>query len=156
MRLWRCDLELGTMELMLTENKCGDASKFTFPFLPLLYDLIWCFFWLKLIQVFVSWNQESLDKYANNFGGHSLAGLWLGVCASTAGSMGSTPDQGTNISHVVRPTNKQQQQEQKPTLRAYIDLISLSMVPNFGSNCYLLFIAFTLCVCGLFWFEKPV
>lgn len=34
--LWRCDLELGTMKLMLTKSKCGNASKFTFPF-PLLF-----------------------------------------------------------------------------------------------------------------------
>lgn len=40
-RLSRCDLELGTMELMLTESKCGDVSKFTlFPSLHCLYDLI--------------------------------------------------------------------------------------------------------------------
>ena len=38
--------------------------------------------------------------------GDFLAVQWLGLCASTAGGMGSSSGQGSKISHAVWPINK--------------------------------------------------
>ena len=39
---------------------------------------------------------------------------WLGLCASTAGDMGSIPGQGTKIPHAVWHGQKQNQDQNKP------------------------------------------
>ena len=43
---------------------------------------------------------------------------WLGLCASTAGGMGSIPGQGTKIPHAVWHGQKQNQ-DQKQTKQKY-------------------------------------
>ena len=43
--------------------------------------------------------------------GNSLVAQWLGVCASTAGSMGSIPGRGTGILQAAQPKKRQEKED---------------------------------------------
>ena len=58
-------------------------------------------------------SKEQSGSYFKNRLGTSLAVQWLGLCASTAGVMGSIPGRRTKISEAARRSQKKKKKEEE-------------------------------------------